>query len=102
MRSILVFADRARPHAGALETGLALARMTQGHLSVVVDTPVARFMAMDAMGGSYLAADAMREALNRDDACAGELAARVRRDDVPFDILRCEDEPVDALTEAAR
>lgn len=102
MRSILVFADRARPHAGALETGLALARMTQGHLSVVVDTPVARFMAMDAMGGSYLAADAIREALNRDDAFAGELAERLGRDDVPFDVLRCEDEPVDALTEAAR
>ena len=102
MRSILVFADRGDAMASRLETALSLARVSSGHVSVVVDTPVARFMAMDAMGGSYLAADAIREALERDDAYAEELAAHLRREDVPFDVLRCEDEPADALVEAAR
>jgi nucleotide-binding universal stress UspA family protein len=88
--------------ASRLETALSLARVSSGHVSVVVDTPVARFMAMDAMGGSYLAADAIREALERDDSYAEELAAHLRREDVPFDVLRCEDEPADALVEAAR
>lgn len=102
MRSILLFADRTDAMSSRLETALSLARMTDGHVSVLVDTPVARFMAMDAMGGSYLAADAIREALERDDAYAEELAEHLRREDVPFDVLRCEDEPVDALVEAAR
>ena len=102
MRSILLFADKSAAMPARLETALSLARMNDGHLSVLVDTPVARFMAMDAMGGSYLAADAIREALERDDAYAEELAEHLAREDVPFDVLRCEDEPADALVEAAR
>lgn len=101
MRSILVFADRTPASAARLETALSLARMTDGHVSVLVDTPVARFMSMDAMGGSYIAADAISEALARDDAYAEEVVAHLRREDVPFDVVRCEDEPVDALVQAA-
>lgn len=102
MRSILVFADRTPASSARLDTALSLARMSDGHVSVLVDTPVARFMSMDAMGGSYIAADAIAEALTRDDAYAEELATHLRREDVPFDVLRCEDEPVDALRRAAR
>jgi len=102
MRSILVLADRSPAMAARLETALALARMSGGHVTAVVDTPVARFMSVDAMGGSFIAADAIREALENDDAFAGELGARLQRDDVPFDVVRCEDEPIDALADAAR
>ena len=101
MRSILVFADRSAASPARLETALSLARMTDGHVSVLIDTPVARFMSMDAMGGSYIAADAIAEALSRDDAYAEEVVAHLRREDVPFDVVRCEDEPVDALVQAA-
>ena len=66
MRSILLFADRSPAMAARLETALSLARANRGHLSVLVDTPVARFMSVDAMGGSYIAADAIREALERE------------------------------------
>lgn len=102
MRSILVYADRSEAMDARFETALSLARAMEGHLTVLVDTPIARFMAMDAMGGSYLAADAVREAVNRDDAYAEELATRLKREDVPFDILRGEEEPVDAMAEASR
>ncbi|HZU63404.1 MAG TPA: universal stress protein [Novosphingobium sp.] len=103
MRSILVFADHADPATETrLETALSLARSSGGHVSVLVDTPIARFMAMDAMGGSYLAADAIRDAVERDDAYAEALAERLKREDVPFDIQRGEDEPVDALADASR
>lgn len=102
MRSILVFADRGPSMTSRLETALSLARMDGGHISVMIDTPVGRYMAMDALGNSYLVTDAVTEAIAADDAYAEELAAHLRREDVPFDILRCEDEPVDALCEAAR
>ena len=102
MRSILVLADRGAASKARLETALNLARASGGHLTVMVDTPVARFMSMDAMGSAYLAADAIRDALARDDAFADDLAQHLRREDVPFDIVRCEDEPVEALCAAAR
>lgn len=81
---------------------MALARVAGGHVTIVVDTPVSRFMSVDAMGGSFVAADAIREALDSDDDFAAEIDARLQRDDVSFDVLRCEDEPVDALADAAR
>ena len=102
MRSILVYADRSPAMTARLESALALARTTGGHITVIVDTPVSRYMSVDAMGGSFVATDAIREALDSDDAYAADIAARLGRDDVPFDVLRCEDEPVDALADAAR
>ena len=38
-----------------LETALAIARANQGHITLLVDTPVVRYVAMDPMGGSYVA-----------------------------------------------
>ncbi|MDP9056916.1 MAG: universal stress protein [Pseudomonadota bacterium] len=102
MRSILVYADRGKTIQARLETALSLARMADGHVSVMVDTPIARYTSFDPLGGSYIGADTIREAMERDDAFADELAARLARDDVPYDVLRCEDEPVDALADAAR
>lgn len=101
MRSILVYADRSDEMTARLETALSLARTTRGHVSALIDTPVARFMAMDAMGGGYLAADAVRDAVERDDAFAKELAEHLGREDVPFSILRGEEEPVESLAEAS-
>lgn len=102
MRSILVFADRSDAMAARLETALGLCRMSGGHVTLVVDTPVTRFLSVDSLGGSFVATDAIREALDADDALAAELDARLTRDDVAFDVVRCEDEPVDALADLAR
>ncbi len=102
MRSILVHADRSPAMPARLETALSLARLDRGHVSVLVDTPIARYVAMDPMGGSYVASDALKQALAEDDAQAAEIEARLAGGDVPFDIIRSEDEPVEALAAAAR
>jgi nucleotide-binding universal stress UspA family protein len=57
---------------------------------------------MDPMGGSYVASDALKQAMTDDDTNAAELEARLQREDVPFDVIRSEAEPVDALGRAAR
>ena len=88
--------------ASRLETGLALARMGDGHVTVLVDTPVSRYFAMDPLGGSYVASDALKQALANDDALGAEIAAQLTGQDVPFDIVRSESDPVDALASAAR
>lgn len=102
MRSILVQADASPAGAVRLDTGLSLARMTSGHVTLLVDTPITRFIAVDAMGGGAVAADAIHEALAEDDAYAEAIEARVCRGDVPCDVARAEGEPVDAMADRAR
>lgn len=102
MRSILVHAYRGDAMAARLETGLSLARMVGGHITLLVDTPVTRFVAMDPMGGSYLAADALKQALAEDDQQAATIAEKLENNDVPFDVVRSEAEPLDAIAAAAR
>lgn len=102
MRSILVYADRRAGMDARLETALSLARSTGGHVTVLVDTPVARYVAMDPMGGSYVASDALKQAMADDDENAARIEARLRSEDIAFDILRSEAEPVDALAKAAQ
>lgn len=102
MRSILVFADRSGAMAPRLETALAMARASNGHVTVLVDTPVSRYIAMDPMGGSYVASDALKEALEADDAFAAEIIEHLQREDVPFDVQHSEDDPSEALAAAAR
>lgn len=102
MRSILVFADRGPAMDARLETGLSLARAMNGHVSVLVDTPVTRYISMDPMGGSYLASDALQQAIADDDAQAAAIEARLSGEDVPFDVVRSEAEALDALAANAR
>ena len=97
MRSILVSADRRPGMEARLETALSLARSTGGHVTFLFDTPVARYVAMDPMGGSYVASDALKQALADDDAAAERLEQHMSREDVAFDIVRSEAEPVEAL-----
>jgi nucleotide-binding universal stress UspA family protein len=102
MRSILVYADRSPAMAARLETALALARKANGHVSVLVDTPITRYVSMDPMGGSYVASTAMQQALEDDDAHAVAVEAELASQDVPFALIRSEAEPVEALADAAR
>jgi nucleotide-binding universal stress UspA family protein len=102
MRSILVSADRLPGMEARLESALAIARANHGHITLLVDTPVVRYVAMDPMGGSYVATDALKQAMADDDAAAAKLEEHLAREDVPFDVVRSEAEPVEALAKAAR
>ena len=102
MRSILVYADRGPSLPSRIETALSIARACRGHVTVLVDTPVQRYIAMDPMGGSYVATDALNQALAEDDVHAASIEAQLAGQDVPFDIVRSEAEPVDALAGSAR
>jgi nucleotide-binding universal stress UspA family protein len=102
MRSILVYADRAPSMTARLDTALAMARAMNGHVSVLIDTPIARYVSLDPMGGSYVASDAMTQALADDDGHAEAIASRLAQEGVPYEVLRSEDEPVEALAAAGR
>jgi len=102
MRSILVHADRSPAMPARLETALALARAGEGHVTLLVDTPIGRYISMDPMGGSYVASDAMQQALADDDGQAARLRAQLHEAGLPYDVIRSEDEPVAALAVASR
>ena len=102
MRSVLVQADASPAGRVRIETALSLARMTGGHVTLLVDTPISRYVAIDAMGGGTVAAEAMKDAIAQDDTFAREIDAHVAREDVPCVVLRAEAEPVDAVAAAAR
>ena len=102
MRSIVVHADASPAGTVRLDSALSLARMTGGHVTLVVDTPITRFVSVDAMGGGTVAAEAIQEAVADDDEFARQVEARMARGDVSCDVVRAETEPVDALADAAR
>lgn len=102
MRSVLVHAEAGQAGSSRIETALSLARMTGGHVTLLVDTPITRFVAVDAMGGGTVAAEAMQEAVAEDDVFARQVEAHVARGDVPCDLVRAEADPIDALGEAGR
>jgi len=102
MRSILVNADRKKGTHARIQTEANIARHGGGHVTVLVDTPVSRYIAMDPMGGSYVMTDALEKARAEDDAVATAVESQLAASGVTFDVVRCEDEPVTALSHAAR
>ena len=102
MRSILVLADDTPAGTARVETALSLARANRGHVTLMVDTPISRYIAVDAMGGGSVAAEAMQEALAGDDTYARTIDTRLAREDVPCDVVRSEGDPIDVLKDAAR
>ncbi len=102
MRSILVNADRTRTMADRLETGLSLARATGGHVTVQIASALARYISIDPMGGSYLAAEAMEQALADDGALAQKLEEQLQGQDVAYDVVRSEFDPTESLELASR
>lgn len=102
MRSILVQAGRDPGMEARLDTAMALARANGGHVTLLVDTPIDRFVTVDPYGGTYVAREALEAALKDDDLLAAAVSERLQRDDVPFDIVQFEAAPIDALATAAR
>lgn len=102
MRSILIHADTGPAFEARLQAGLDLARTVTGHVTLHINTPFQRFVAMDPFGGAYLAEAALRAASEQDAALTDRLSERMAGEDVPWSIESSSAEPVDALSSAAR
>ncbi len=102
MRSILVQAGRDAGMRARLDTALDLARANDGHVTLLIDTPLDSYVTVDPFGGCYVARDALDAALADDDALAAVVTQRLARDDVPFDVIQFEQRPLEAMAAAAR
>lgn len=102
MRSILVDGSNDPGLSTRIESALAVARLLDGDVTVLVDTPVAAYVSTDALTGSALAVDALNQALERDDDRARTLQAALAREDIPCVVKRSEGDAMEALLDAAR
>lgn len=102
MRSILVQAGRDKFNSVRLDTAMNLARARAGHVTLLIDTPVDRFVTVDPYGGTYIAREALDAAVAEDDALAELFEGRLANDDVPFDVAKFETSPLDAMIEAGK
>lgn len=101
MRSILVQAGRDPLNAVRLDTALSLARAAGGHVTLLIDTPVERFVTVDPYGGTFIAREALEAALAEDNALAEQLGGRLAQGDVAFDVIKYEINPLEAMLQAA-
>lgn len=102
MRSILVHGGRDPEFAVRLEAALAVAMAVDGHVTVLIDTPIEGFVTTDPFGGTYVAREALAAALESDDLLAADVSQRLQGSGVPFDVVQYEMNQVDALAHAAR
>lgn len=102
MRSILVQAGRDAGMTARLDTAMDIARAHQGHVTLLIDTPVDRFVTTDPYGGTYVAREALEAAIAEDEALAEKFKGRLAADDVPFDVTQFEFLPLDAMASSAR
>lgn len=101
MKVILVHADDGPGMPGRLSNAVALARRVGGHVTLLVNTPFQRFVAMDPFGGTYLASEALAEATVRDAEMVSRFTAELAGSGVSHDIVSSSYDPVGALSSAA-
>lgn len=102
MRSILVQTGRDAENSVRLDSAMAVARARAGHVTLLIDTPIDRFVTVDPYGGTYIAREALEAAVAEDDALAELFEGRLANDDVPFDIAKFEVAPIEAMTSAGK
>ena len=101
MRSILVHADNDAASEGRLQVALDLARRFEGHVTLMIATPLQQFVSFDPFGGTYFATDALAKAQADDLALESSLSERLANEDVPWDIAMADGDIVGALAGAA-
>lgn len=102
MRSILCPIDGAKTLDDRLETALALARATDGHVSVQIASSFAELAVWEPFGGAALTAEVIDQVRQEDIALAQRVDARLAPQDVPFDVVHTAQAPMPAAYAAAR
>jgi len=101
MRSILVHADNDAASEGRYQVGLDIARHFEGHVTLMIATPLQQFVSFDPFGGTYFAAEALAKAQADDLALESRLADRLAKEDVPWTIEMADGDIIGGLAGAA-
>ncbi|MDZ3830426.1 MAG: universal stress protein [Sphingopyxis sp.] len=101
MRSILVHADNGNASEGRLQAALDVARRFEGHVTLMIATPLQQFVSFDPFGGTYFAAEALAKAQADDLALESRLSDRLANEDVAWDVVMADGDIVGALAASA-
>lgn len=102
MRSILCPADSADTLDDRVETALALARITRGHVTFQIATPFAQMAIWEPFGGAAFSAEVINEVRAADEQLGVDLDNRLAPQDVAYDIALIEQGRVEGVAAAAR
>jgi len=102
MRSILCPADSADTLDDRVETALALARITRGHVTFQIATPFAQMAVWKPFGGAALSAEVINEVRAADEQLSVDLDKRLAPQDVVYDITLIDQGRVEGVAAAAR
>ncbi len=102
MRSILCPADSADTLDDRVETALALARITRGHVTFQIATPFAQMALWEPFGGAALSAEVVNEVRAADERLGVDLDKRLASQDVAYDVVLIDQGRVEGVAAAAR
>jgi len=102
MRSILCPVDNSSTLDDRVETALALARATRGHVTFQIATPFAELALWEPFGGAALSAEAINQVRTADERLASDLDARLAPQDVAFDVVLVDEGRIQGIASAAR
>ena len=102
MRAILCPVDNSPTLDDRVETALALARETKGHVTFQIATPFAELALWEPFGGAALSAEAINQVRAGDERLASELDARLAPQDVAFDVVVVDEGRIEGVASAAR
>ena len=102
MRSILCPSDSADTLDDRVETALALARITRGHVTFQIATPFAQMALWEPFGGAALSAEVVNEVRAADEQLGVDLDKRMAPQDVAYDVVLIDQGRVEGVAAAAR
>ena len=102
MRSILCPVDNSPTIDDRVETALALARETNGHVTFQIATPFAELALWEPFGGAALSAEAINQVRAADEQLASDLDARLAPQDVAFNVVVVDEGRIEGVASAAR
>lgn len=102
MKSIIVYADTSPSMTSRTEAALDLARAHKAHITFVIVTPYSSYVALDPMGGVFVANAALENIREEETRLDDLISQEMANEDVSWDVLHYDGDAVDCVLGASR
>ncbi|MEM1133304.1 MAG: universal stress protein [Pseudomonadota bacterium] len=102
MKSIVVYADTSPSMTSRTEAALDLARAHKAHITFIVVTPYSSYVALDPMGGVFVANAALESIREEETRLDDMIKKEMANEDVSWEVLHYDGDAVDCVLSAAR
>lgn len=102
MKTIILHVHPDAGQESRLQTALALARATGGHVVCLQNMPIRQFVSVDLAGGAYVMPEVLEAVREEEAAVRAAMESRLAQENISWDWRTVDGEAVDALEQAAR